>query len=112
MFLALNYSEQSHYASTTLPSGEETNVNNSHAQLSTFSKDDQATLLAKIVGEGCVGTSVFYRGMDADRNAYWTVTCSNGKSYQVQIQPDAGGSTRVLGCDIAKLPKVDCFQKF
>jgi hypothetical protein len=46
-----------------------------------------------------------------DNDAYWSVRCTNGKSYQIRIKADDGGSTSVLDCDVLKLAKVSCFQK-
>jgi hypothetical protein len=77
--------------------------------------DFRALALAQIVvgsGDRCTGTTTFFMGMNPrDNDAYWSVRCTNGKSYQIRIKADDGGSTSVLDCDVLKLAKVSCFQK-
>lgn len=56
----------------------------------------QATALGRIVAERCVGIEAFYQGM-VKGQAFWSVRCSSGEVYQIAVNPDAAGSTRVLG---------------
>jgi hypothetical protein len=53
------------------------------------SENEQALLLGQVVQKGCVGSRAFYMGMDKELDAYWSVSCTNGASYQVQISADA-----------------------
>lgn len=47
-----------------------------------------------------------------DQEAYWSVRCTNGKSYQVAIKADATGHTKVVDCAIMKaMADVNCFVK-
>jgi hypothetical protein len=87
--------------------------NPAHDILLSLSPSDQATSLGKSVGEGCVGNYAYFMGMARDtRNVFWSVRCTNGKSYEVMISPDATGSTRVLECDVLQLvTKIRCFEK-
>ena len=57
-------------------------------------------------------TETFFAGMEPrSKDAFWSVGCRNGKSYQITIKSDAGGSTRVLSCGMLKLvAKLDCFK--
>lgn len=75
---------------------------------------EQASALGDVVKAGCVGNRAFYMGMSRkDHSAYWSVGCTNGKSYEVEIHADQAGSTRVLDCAILKLvAKVSCFVRF
>jgi len=73
--------------------------------------DEQASLLGQIAGDGCVGTRAFYMGQDKEHGAYWSVGCTNGLGYQVEIDPDAAGHTRVVDCSILKAIRVNCFEK-
>jgi len=51
--------------------------------------------------------------MDRANSAYWSVTFANGKSYQVQIEPNATGSTCVIERDVLKAAaNVECFKRF
>lgn len=57
-------------------------------------------------------TTVMFRGADADQAGYWTVSCSDGGNWQVQVKNDAGGSSSVVSCDVLRAVNVDCWQKF
>ncbi|MGA2716010.1 MAG: hypothetical protein ABSG41_23160 [Bryobacteraceae bacterium] len=87
--------------------------NPAHDRLAALGTSAQASLLGQIAGEGCSGDSAFYMGMDKETRAYWSVRCTNGRSYQVQIQPNATGSTSVMDCDVLKtVANVSCFTRF
>lgn len=86
--------------------------NPSHDKLSALSETGQAIVLGQaVVGRPCEGTRAFYMGMDKERAAYWSVGCSDGRSYQIQIQPDSTGSTRALDCAVVKAINLSCFSK-
>jgi hypothetical protein len=100
--------------STTTPSpaSVSTSGNLSNDQLSAFTPGERALALGKIVDEKCVGKDAFYMGMGKDLSAYWSVRCLNGRSYEVEIHPDARGSTKVLDCRLLwTVAKVKCFKK-
>lgn len=88
--------------------------NPAHDRLAALGASEQATLLGKIAGEGCIGQTAFYMGMDStDNQAHWSVLCTNGTSYEVAIQANATGSTSVMDCRVLKaVADVDCFVKF
>jgi len=87
--------------------------NEAHDRLSLLTVDEQASFLGKIINEGCIGSRAFYAGMGDDRSAFWSVGCTNGKSYQIQINPDARGSTKVLECSVLKaVANTNCFERF
>jgi hypothetical protein len=99
-------------ASRSERANTQTTGNPAHDILLTLSPSDQATSLGKSVGEGCVGDYAFFMGMAKDKNVFWSVRCTNGKSYEVMISPDAYGSTKVLECDVLQLfTKIRCFEK-
>jgi hypothetical protein len=70
--------------------------NQTHDMLIAMPADRQAAVLGHVVGEGCVGASALFKGMEPGNQADWRVRCANGRSYGVSISPDAAGSTRVL----------------
>jgi hypothetical protein len=70
--------------------------NQTHDILIAMPADQQAAVLGRVVGEGCVGASALFKGMEPGNEADWRVRCTNGKSYGVSISPDAAGSTRVM----------------
>ena len=62
----------------------------------------RAMRLGGVVGEGCYPDRVFYGGMGARGVArdqgFWSVRCSNGRSYMVDVRPD--GTSNVLSCAV------------
>ena len=86
--------------------------NRAHDQLMAHSDNEQALPLGQAVQKGCVGNRAFYMGMDKEMDAYWSVSCLNGASYQVQINADATGTTMVLECSVlAAATNIHCFTK-
>jgi len=71
----------------------------------------QATALGRIVAERCMGIEAFYQGM-VKGQAFWSVRCSSGETYQIAVNPDAAGSTRVLVCGNAPPLATGCFKRF
>jgi hypothetical protein len=62
------------------------------------------------MGTSCSANRAYYRGVDAEHHAVWSVGCSDGTSYAVMIDPDAGGSTTVADCRVIKaVAGEDCF---
>lgn len=90
--------------------------NLAHDLLSTKPEDVRAMFLAHVVessGYLCTGTKTFFMGLNPkDNEAYWSVRCTSGKSYEVAIKADATGHTSVVDCAIMKaMADVDCFVK-
>ena len=71
----------------------------------------QATALGRMVAERCMGIEAFYQGM-VKGQAFWSVRCSSGEAYQIVVNPDAAGSTRVLVCGNAPPLATECFKRF
>src|SRR4029453_10703973 len=65
--------------------------NRAHDSLMSLSPSGQADMLGKMVGEGCQGETAFYMGMEteglAKNTAYWSVKCTNSKSFFVGVDP-------------------------
>jgi hypothetical protein len=90
--------------------------NLAHDLLSTKPEDVRAMFLAHVVessGYLCTGTKTFFMGLNPkDNEAYWSVRCTSGKSYEVAIKADATGHTSVVDCAVMKaMADVDCFVK-
>lgn len=89
--------------------------NRAHDALLQLSATDQATQLAAIVrsaGESCAGGSdAYFQGLyAADNSAFWNIRCSGGTAFSISIAADAGGSTKVLSCNLLQaVAKVQCF---
>jgi hypothetical protein len=69
-------------------------------------------LLGKILDEPCTVNRIMYQGMSKDLTAFWSVGCTNGRSYQIGISADQKGSARCADCAVLKLVGVNCFEKF
>lgn len=88
--------------------------NRSNDYLLSLSKSDQAKMLGQVAGEGCVGRTPFYQGTGttglAKGLAYWSIRCTDGRSYEVEVHPD--GTSRVLECAMIEAVHAGhCFQK-
>ena len=98
-------------------SGKPSAVDNiTHLMLLKETPSEQAVFLGSAVnsvGDKCTGEKAFYSGSGSDNAAYWSVRCTNGAEYIVQILPDAVGSASVLECGLLKaLRGSDCFKSF
>lgn len=101
--------------------------NRANDYLKTLSPKGQAQQLSKVVGEGCIGKTAFYMGSGDDphaehandipsiagneHNAFWSVRCTNGKSFAVMVRPDGNG--RVIECPLLEaMHGGHCFKRF
>jgi len=80
----------------------------------------RADMLGKAVGERCKGKTAFYQGTiksaphptipGTENDAFWSVLCTDGRSFEVEVHPD--GSGQVLECSVLKaLHGGECFKK-
>jgi len=85
-----------------------------HDRLLALPAAQQAKAIAKNVGQGCVGVSAFPMGVaNTDKwksLAYWSIKCKDGRSFAVQIAPNA--ETFVIDCRVLQANGRDCFKKF
>jgi len=88
--------------------------NPAHDRLLALPPAEQAKTLAKGIGQGCVGTSAFPMGVTttgkAKGLAYWSVRCKDGRSFAVQIAPDA--QAVAVDCRALQASGKECFKKF
>ena len=88
--------------------------NQTNDRLLSLPAAEQAQTLANNVGNGCVGTEAFLMGVTttgkAKGYAYWSVRCKDGRSFAVQIAPDA--KFLVVDCQVLKENGKECFKKF
>src|SRR5216683_1462530 len=75
--------------------------------------DQQAAMLTKGI-KGCAGESPFPMGVTATGKAkgyaYWSVRCKDGRSFAVQIAPDA--KAVLEECKALEGTGKECFKKF
>ena len=88
--------------------------NPTHDHLLALPPAQQAKILGKGVGQGCVAVSAFPMGVTSTGKAkglaYWSVRCKDGRSFAVQIAPDA--QAVVIDCRVLQANGKDCFKKF
>jgi hypothetical protein len=88
--------------------------NPTHDRLLSLAPAEQAKTLAKGIGQDCVGVSAFPMGVTgagkAKGLAYWSVRCKDGRSFAVQIAPDAAAV--VVDCRVLQANGKECFKKF
>ena len=88
--------------------------NATHDRLVSLPAAERVKTLAKAIGQGCVGTSAFPMGVTsagkAKGLAYWSVRCKDGRSFALQIAPDA--QAIVIDCRVLQANGKECFKKF
>jgi hypothetical protein len=96
---------------TTMAAGS---GNPTHDHLLALPPAEQAKILGKGVGQGCVAVSAFPMGVTltgkAKGLAYWSLRCKDGRSFAVQIAPDA--QAVVVDCRLLQANGKECFKKF
>jgi hypothetical protein len=84
-----------------------------HERLLASPPDEQAEVLTKGI-KGCAGSSAFPMGVTtggkAKGYAYWSVRCKDGRSFAVQIAPDA--KMTAVDCKALEGSGKECFKKF
>jgi len=75
---------------------------------------EQAATIGHNVDQNCVGTEAFPMGVTTNGKAkgyaYWSVRCKDGRSFAIQIAPNA--ETFVVDCQVLKANGKECFKKF
>ena len=75
---------------------------------------EQAKTLGQNVAQGCIGTAAFPMGVVSTDKwkslAYWSVRCKDGRSFALQISPDAHVS--VIDCKTLQANGKECIKKF
>jgi hypothetical protein len=90
-------------------------ANKTSEYLESISPSEQASILLKVINHEkhrCDKlTRTFLQGYERDDAAYWNVSCGNGHSYNIQVQPSKSLVTRVADCELMKKAGVECFKK-
>ena len=97
-----------------VPARAEGSGNPTHDRLLALPRAERVQTLAKSIGQGCVGVSAFPMGVTATGKAkglaYWSVRCKDGRSFALQIAPDA--QAVVVDCRLLQANGKECFKKF
>jgi hypothetical protein len=85
-----------------------------HDRLLSLPAAEQAKTLAQNVGQGCIGVLAFPMGVISTDKwkslAYWSVRCKDGRSFAIQIAPNA--QIFVIDCRTLQANGKKCFKKF
>jgi hypothetical protein len=85
-----------------------------HDRLLSLPAAEQAKTLAQNVGQGCIGVLAFPMGVISTDKwkslAYWSVRCKDGRSFAIQIAPNA--QIFVIDCQTLQANGKECFKKF
>lgn len=110
LLLSLLLANSMHAKLTALP--EYLQANSMHAKLAALPEHFQTSVLGEIatqVGYSCVGARSMFQGLGPDGTAWWSIQCSNGNRYSVEV----GKDIRVRLCSVSKqVALVDCFVRF
>jgi hypothetical protein len=79
-------------------------------------EEQRIATLGRLAHHNCVGTRAFLMGVTrtgtARGTAYWSVACTNGRSYVIQINRDRKGTSFVADCRVLEGTGRQCFQEF
>lgn len=84
------------------------------SQMAPEQRDQAFAALLNRIGEACLGVEqTYFQGFDKRGIAYWSVTCTGGKSLSVSLSDQNGGTVRALNCKVLeKTTKTKCFTRF
>lgn len=91
-------------------------VNPASDKLEKLAPGERAGVLARAVGNWCIGTQTFLMGVvtvgTGRGNAYWSLRCADGSAWAIQIDPLA--EITAIDCDTFKEVGAgkECFKKF
>ena len=91
-------------------------VNPASDKLEKLAAAERAGVLARAVGNWCIGTETFLMGVvsagTGKGNAYWSLRCADGSTWAIQIDPLA--EITAIDCNTYKEVGAgkECFKKF
>ncbi len=75
---------------------------------------EQERLLSEVLvktGHDCpTVTETLFAGVDEDDAGYWSVRCSNGRDWMVQVLDDESGTITVTSCEEIRQHGGDCWS--
>jgi hypothetical protein len=87
--------------------------NKAHDSLSTLPLAAREAAFEKVLlGRPCGAVvETFFQGVNPTADAYWSIRCGTGRSYQVIVKNDSGGSITVQDCEgVRAAGTTECFQ--
>lgn len=82
-------------------------------QINGINEENRRVLFGKLLAsEGCGEVKrTFFQGLDRRGAGYWSVQCKS-KAYQLMVEDNASGSSKVVNCEALKLMGTRCFVLF
>ena len=82
-------------------------------QINALNEENRRVLFGKLLAsEGCGNVKKsFFQGVDSSGAGYWSVQCQ-AKAYQLRVEDNANGSSKVVNCEKLKLMGASCFVPF
>jgi len=92
-------------------------ANQINDQVVALTESQRQTILARIMereGEKCPSINrTFFQGKSKDGAAFWSVSCTGGKDWQIMIKNTAQGDIKILDCRALKaVGGGTCFSVF
>ena len=92
-------------------------ANPAHDKLMSMSEESRNAAFARLLsssGERCPAVSrSMYQGSSKDGAVFWSLQCKPGESFQLMLENNARGSSKLLNCKVVKaLNAGECFRKF
>jgi hypothetical protein len=86
-------------------------------QIAALTEEKRQTIFARMMqreGERCSDVSrTFFQGSANDRSAFWSISCTGGKDWQIMIKNTAQGDIKMLDCATLKaVGGGQCFVAF
>jgi hypothetical protein len=73
---------------------------------------EQASFLGVASGKGCRGTEAFFMGLDTHKTGFWSVRCTDGRSFMITISSQGASSRVVMECRVLEAMRTGrfCFR--
>ena len=93
------------------------NANPINDQIAALTEEKRQTIFARMMqreGEKCPEVSrTYFQGSASDRSAFWSISCTGGKNWQIMIKNTAQGDIKMLDCATLKaVGGGQCFVAF
>ena len=76
-------------------------------------QSEQERLFSEVLnktGHDCPAvTEILFAGVDEDDAGYWSVRCSDGRDWIVQVLDDDNGTISVTSCEVIRQHQGDCW---
>jgi hypothetical protein len=73
---------------------------------------EQASFLGVASGKDCRGTEAFFMGLDTRKTGFWSLRCTDGRTFMIAISPQGTSSQLVVECRVLEAMRTGkiCFR--